>query len=401
MYNLPMNILKSISGRSKNFWLLEASSSLHFIAASITLIFIPIIMLSIGFELLDIILYYVILHGLVVIFNYISVKSIEKFTPKFGYILGTIFIIIFFLLYLWLEDRNWYILSLMALFSALYDSFYYVSYFYGTMNNTEHIENSKTNNIIINLLATVSWFIGPLVGALIIFFTEDKNILFGTTIVIFILSLIPLFFCKKNHKVKKADLNFKKYFKDNRNRKNFTSWGLFKISETSESILFPIFIYLAYKELDAVAFISIITIFTSLFFTFLSGNIEKEKREKVVILGSVALIFIWVGRIFIENEIYLYSSVALMGIFALFVKMPVDTNIFKHGKELNQLTTAFYKNSISMGSKFIFYVILFGLFYFLDEFNLLQSFWLSVTALILVITSNLTYLWIKNKNNVQ
>jgi len=81
-----------------------------------------------------------------------------------------------------------------------------------------------------------------------------------------------------------------------------------------------------------------------------------------------------VGRIFIENEIYLYSSVALMGIFALFVKMPVDTNIFKHGKELNQLTTAFYKNSISMGSKFIFYVILFGLFYFLDEFNLLQSF---------------------------
>jgi hypothetical protein len=51
--------------------------------------------------------------------------------------------------------------------------------------------------------------------------------------------------------------------------------------------------------------------------------------------------------------------------------MPVDTNIFKHGKEINQLSTAFYKNTISMGSKMIFYIFIFGL---LSIFNLKETF---------------------------
>lgn len=392
-----MNILKSVAGRSKNFWLLEVSSSLQFIASSVTSIFIPIIMLTLGFELLDVILYYILFHFLDLIFNYISVKSIEKFGPKFGYFLGTILIIIFFLLYLFLEGRNWYLLSLMALFSASYDSFYYVAYYYGVMDNTIDIENSKSNNIIVNIASTLSWFIGPLIGAFIILFTENVNILFITTIIILLISLIPLYFCRRNHKVKKADLNFKRYFKDIRNRKNFTSWGLYKISETAESIIFPIFIYLSYKELDSVAFISIIAIFTSLLFTFISGNIQKEKREKVVIIGSIFLILVWLDRIFISNEIYLYLSVALVGIFSLFVQMPIETNIFKHGKELNQLTTAYFKNTIGMGSKLIFYIAIFWLIYLLKSFVIQNTFWLVILSLILLIFINIIYILLKNK----
>jgi hypothetical protein len=59
--------------------------------------------------------------------------------------------------------------------------------------------------------------------------------------------------------------------------------------ETAESILFPVFIYLIYQELDSVALISIIAIFTSLLFTFISGNIKQENRERVIIIGSIIL----------------------------------------------------------------------------------------------------------------
>ncbi len=389
-----MQITKFIASKSKNFWMIELSSSLNFIASSITSIFIPIIMLNIGFNLKDVILYYIIFHFFDIIFNLFSKRILENKGERFSYILGTLFAIGFFVSYIFLNDRNWLILSLMAIFAALYDSIYYIAFYYGVMSSTKEISKSKENNIIINIISTLAWFIGPLIGALIILFTENKNILLSTTILFFIFSLIPLKKYKSNKKLIKDKLNFKKYFKDIRNRKNFTSWGLYKISETADSILFPVFIYLIFKELDSVAYISIIAIFTSLVFTFISGNISQEKREKVIILGSISLIFIWMGRLLIDNEIYLYSSVALIGIFSLFIRMPIDTNIFKHGKEINELHTAFYKNFISMGSKMIFYILIFIL---LNWLNLKETFWMVPIFLILIIITNLVYLW-KKKN---
>jgi hypothetical protein len=113
-------------------------------------------MLSLGFNLKDVILYYILFHFLDIIFNFISKKLLEIKGPRFSYILGTIFAILFFVSYLFLEDRNWYILSLMALLAAAYDAIYYIAFYYGIMNNTENIENSKINNIIINIISTLA-----------------------------------------------------------------------------------------------------------------------------------------------------------------------------------------------------------------------------------------------------
>ena len=78
------------------------SSSLHFIANSTISIFIPIIMLTLGFNLKDIIIYYILFHFLDIIFNFISKKFLENFGPKLSYIVGTIFAIGFFVSYLFL-----------------------------------------------------------------------------------------------------------------------------------------------------------------------------------------------------------------------------------------------------------------------------------------------------------
>ncbi len=389
-----MNILSKLKSRNKNFWILEIFSSLQYLAMSIPSIFIPIFLLSIGFQLEDIILYYAILHFFDFILNFLSKKSLENFGSKFSYIVSTISVILFYLSYLFMDDKNWFNLILMAFFIAVSDSFYYVAFYYGIIDNSK-IENSKSNNIIINILSTIATTIGPLLGAAIVFLTEDKNHLLLVAIAILFISLIPLFYYRPKHQIKKTPLRFSEFFKDRRNRKNFLSLGFYKITEIAEYILFPVFIYLAYKSLDSVALVSVIAVFSTLFFTYLSGNIEKEKREKVVILGALSLIFIWLGRIFIDNEFYLYLSVALSGVFALFVRMPVETNIFKHGKEVNQLLTAFYKNTVSMGFKMLFFILIYILIKFLD---LKSIFWLMPAFLALIIVTNLLYL--KRKNSI-
>jgi hypothetical protein len=51
--------------------------------------------------------------------------------------------------------------------------------------------------------------------------------------------------------------------------------------------------------------------------------------------------------------------------------MPLDTNIFRHGKETSPVLTAFYKNIISMFAKLLYFIIL---YFAVDFLSLKNSF---------------------------
>ncbi len=386
-----MQKIKSIyNSRSKNFWALEFSYGLHFVALSISAIFIPIIMLELGFLLQEVILYYVLFHFLNIIFHKPAKNFLENHGLKRSLITGTFFAALFFISYLFLENKDWTVLIIMAFFAALYDAFYYIAYFYGFMTSTEKLENNSENNTILNIITSVSIFIGPIIGASIILFSENKNILLAVTITVFILSLIPLVnYHRKHKKIIREKLSVKQFFSDKKNKKNYITLAFYKISEAAESVLWPIFIFIIFKNMDSIAFLSIIVIITSLFFTYISGSVSKKNREKVIIYGAIGLIFIWAGRIFIDHEIYLYVSSVLTGIFALFIRMPLDGNIFRHGEETNIMSAAVLRNGISMGVKFFFYGLLFLTLYFTDLQN---SFILIILALLIIISTNILYL---------
>ena len=126
----------------------------------------------------------------------------------------------------------------MAFIAAIYDSFYYIAYFYGFMNSTEKLENNAENNTILNIIASLSLFIGPLIGASIILISENKNYLLAVTIGIFTLSLLPLLKYKRTKKtISKESLSIRKFFSDPRNKKNYTTLAFYKISEAAESVL--------------------------------------------------------------------------------------------------------------------------------------------------------------------
>ncbi len=392
-----MELKKIFQTRTKNFWLFETSTSLFFIGASITSIFIPIILLKLGFEVQEVILYYILFHFLDVIFNFAAKYFLEKIGPKKLFILGTIFIIIFYNIYAFLlKGVDWDILILMATFAALFDSFFYNAYYYLIFESTEKLENVKANNIIINTMANLAYFSGPLIGAGIILLTENDKWLFYTSLTFFGFSLIPLFFYKINHKIEKRKIDFKNFFSDIKNKKNFLTLGFYKISQEAENVIFPISIFLVFRELDNIAYISIISTIAIFLTTFISGSVKKAHREKIIIFGAAVLILIWLGRIFIQNEFWLYLSVALSQIFLIFIFMPLDTNIFRHGEETSKpVLTAFYKNTLSMFSKMLFYIFVFGILYFTE---IKDTFWLVIFALVLIILTNLIYLNWKKKN---
>ena len=106
-----------ISNRTKNFWVFQETTNLNFFALSIISIFIPILMLKLGFSLFEVILFNLILHFFDVIFNFVARKLLFKFGLKSDFIIGTFFIILFFIGYSFLDDfKNIYFLLLLGFF---------------------------------------------------------------------------------------------------------------------------------------------------------------------------------------------------------------------------------------------------------------------------------------------
>ena len=69
--------------------------------------------------------------------------------------------------------------------------------------------------------------------------------------------------------------------------------------------------------------------------------------------------------------------------------MPLDTNIFRHGKETSPVLTAFYKNTLSMFGKMIYFIVL---YFTIEIFSIKDTFWIVILVLFSLILTNIIYL---------
>jgi|GEM_PF-550491 len=345
--------------RSADFWLFEGSLWLHVFASSLISIFIPILMLSTGFSLTEVILFYILYHALDIPANLLGRSLVHRFGARFTIVIGTICSIIFFILYSQISD--WSHLVWMALFYALYDGLYYTAALYVFIGSTKDPENTGENTGILHLIVRSASLLGPILGStLVVASGGSKIVVVSVVITMFALSLIPLFFLKEiETKPEKKPLSFKKFFNNEREIKNHLSFGLFKIHEAVESVIFPIFIFITFEKLSSVAVLAILIPVVSLVFSYTAGHIKRSSREKIIMIGAGLLALVWLARLFIDSQMLLYATSVATGLFALFVLVPLDANMFLRGAERGALSAATYRNISSMGAKLILYIILY------------------------------------------
>lgn len=388
-------IKRVVSTRSKNFWVFLIYTSLHNIGKSVSAIFIPIILLKLGFSLLEVIFYYILFYSFNVIFNLVSKNLIPKLGVKKSFILATFSLISFFILYLNLEVGNWYILGGMALLMAIYDAFFYISRNYTIIDSSLKKENLKKNNFIYNAVRRVSKFIGPMVGASVIIFTEDKNIILTITSLILVISLIPIFKYEKKEKIRNEKINLKEdLFKHKKRREDYLNIFLFRFSETAEGVLWPIFIFLSFGSLDSVAFLSILVVSVSLAFSYLTVKISQEQKNYFIFWSAVGLIIIWFLRMNFDDDALLYVTSILTGIFGLLINAPISESILTRGKETVPIISAYFRNQIAMIGGLVFYLIIFSVLYSLEIKN---SFIIIIITLSMLALINLLLIWRQRK----
>lgn len=351
-------------------------------------------MLKLGFSLFEVILFNLILHFFDVIFNFVARKLLFKFGLKSDFIIGTFFIILFFIGYSFLDDfKNIYFLLLLGFFWAIYDSFYYVGFYYALIANTKNIENINENNILSNIFSTIVSFLGPLLGSGIVLYFKNKLILVYVVIGFLFLSLIPLL---KYNVLEKNSKNIKIRFKRNfRNIKNFLIWSSLSIFRFLEYTIFPIYIYFHFSNINSVAWLGIVSAFSSIIAIYFSGVIEGENREKSIMIGAGFLALIWFVRIFYPFDYILYLTSLVGPILLTFIYIPLDNSIQEQAKiEKNELNIGFLKNLTSMFAKFLFILIWLLSFKYL---KLEEYFYFGIGLSVLIILVNWFYLNHKNK----
>lgn len=377
---------------SSDFWLYEMSVWLHVVGRSLVAIFIPILLLQIGYDIGEVISFYFIYNIFDVPLNLLARYLITKIGAKRVIIIGKIWSIGFFVVLSLLGPGNWFMIVLLALLGALYDSFYWVAHRFIFIESTGQTEDVGKKTGILAAVQKLAGFIGPAVGAAILIFL-DRQVLLYASILILALSVLPLLKMRYfSDKLERKPVSAKEFFRDMQERKNFLSASLFAVHAAAENVLWPIFIFLLLESLESIATVAVIVSITAIVFSYFTGHVRKKAREKTIVLGASLIALIWILRIAVESEIFLFVSISLVSVFSLLITVPLTSNIYSYGKKVDSLSASTFMNISQMLPK----LILFGILTLLvNVFDV--SFVIAAASLIAIIAVNYIYFALSKK----
>jgi len=242
------------------------------------------------------------------------------------------------------------------------------------------------------IVKRVASIIAPAIGAgVLLFFNQSALIYLSAGIVI--VSVIPLFKIRKvNDKPTRPQKTPKEFFSTAGITKDYFTTMFFGVHMAAENVIFPIFLFVLLNDIKSVAAVPVLAAFATMLFTYFAGNIKKRNRSKSMALGALVVAVFWILRLVLENSIFFYASIFVVGLFSVMISIPLVSTIFEKGERIDTLSASAYRNAASMFSK----MLLFGLLAILvNVFNV--SFISAALSLFILIIINYIFKTVENK----
>ena len=337
---------------------LELSVWLHTFGNSLVSIFIPILLLTMGFSIEKVILFYLIYNLIDVPMNFVSRNLVIKFGAREVIFLGILLkIAMFFILFF--ANFNFWVLLALALCFASYDVFYWVAHWFVFNECVKSGKDAGKKVGGLEIIRKIASLVAPGIGALFLIFV-NKHYLLGIAMFFLFLSLIPLFGLKLNYVIPKKRMGFKEFFSYKKNRRDYLYAFLSHFNGAVEAIILPIFVYLTFGSIAGVGALPIIATISSMIFVFYVGRwSDKFDYNLLILLGSFLIALFWIGRMLFPSINVIYLTSLLMGFFGVLVGIPIDTNLVKNGKKTSMIDVSCYRNFSHMLGELVLFVILF------------------------------------------
>jgi len=321
--------------RNKQLDGLYLSTAIKAFAGSFITIFVPIYLLTLGFDIKEIAIFFLVNFIASFIFFSIGLKLNTKIGVKKVMTLGIIFSIIYYLLLINLSTGNINYL-LVAFVFGLSGGTYWAGF---NLEFSRFCDKGKeaSENSIWTIFATVSGALGPTIGAIFILETS-YSVLFLVSSGLLLFSAIPLFFTK-NEKTN-FKFSFKNFLNENQGYRTLaylTSGIIIPVA----AIFWPLFIYLTLGKVLSLGIIISVTTVLDGIFLFFAGNFSDKHRNKVLKTGVVTHSFSWITRLLFLSPIGIFGNNLYSNLSYFLIKLPFSKIVFAKSKQSKNVSNYF------------------------------------------------------------
>ena len=318
-------------------------------------VFIPVILYKFGYELKEVILYFLISNVFSLILSYPLVLFSKKFNNK---ILTFIGIVAFVSLQILLANIRYsiYYIVIIAFLYALYRRGYWISRRYYNLNVMTK-EKIGTTFSIISIVNNLGVILASYAGAIML---DYLNVITVTiiSIIIFLLSIVPLTYMNFKHEKDEVKLEVFKTIKEIplRNLYLFGSYELLNVVKC----LFSLYIFIYVKNTySTVGLFNLITNLSVLGFSYIYGKKIDEKKN----LLKLSIILVVITYLFKANTTYIALAIVsfLEGIFTKMHEISISKEFYTLSKKFEynnyNLVYEIVQNSFRAISLLVIYIL--------------------------------------------
>ncbi len=318
-------------------------------------VFIPVILYKFGYELKEVILYFLISNVFSLILSYPLVLFSKKFNNK---ILTFIGIVAFVSLQILLANIRYsiYYIVIIAFLYALYRRGYWISRRYYNLNVMTK-EKIGTTFSIISIVNNLGVILASYAGAIML---DYLNVITVTiiSIIIFLLSIVPLTYMYFKHEKDEVKLEVFKTIKEIplRNLYLFGSYELLNVVKC----LFSLYIFIYVKNTySTVGLFNLITNLSVLGFSYIYGKKIDEKQN----LLKLSIVLVVITYLFKANTTYIALAIVsfLEGIFTKMHEISISKEFYTLSKKFEynnyNLVYEIVQNSFRAISLLVIYIL--------------------------------------------
>ena len=312
---------------SHGFISLFTGKTIVFIASGLLGLFLPIFLYNLFKENFRLVVLY---YGLGYLFYGFLMVWGARLLSRFGFrrslrysvFLGALFYLIFY----FVNDNNFiYLIPLSVLVIVFFRLLYWIPYHVDFAKFTDSKNRAREISILFAASLVISIIIPVLAGFIITRFGYDA--LFIMVIILFLVSGIPYLTIPRTQE--KFEWSFKKtfnYFFSKQKRKMILAYMAEGAENVVGLIVWPIFIFQLlnrnYLEVGVVS--TLIVGVTVLMQLFLGKYIDKNKKERILHIGSALYSLGWVFKIFIATAFQIFIVGTYHNLAKIFITTPFE-----------------------------------------------------------------------------
>lgn len=315
--------------KNTNLNKIYSSESIRNLGYSMIQIFIPIYLLSNGYSLREVVVFYIIasiVHmALAIPAGYLG----AKIGYKYLILISVPFFIVFFI---FLQDIQHLLIPfwLLSVIKETGGTLYWVGRhsFLGFYTDKGKIGAQMGIN---KILSSVAKLPAPLIGGFILSFFNIQ-VLIVLVSALMIASVAPLILIKE--KWRDREFSIKKLFSKLhiKNIPIFIVQGFDNV--ISSDFVWPVYIYFSILfKYVALGFVSFLGDAVSLLSNYITGVFSDKNYKKVLFIGAISTFFIWIARVFVRTPFQVYAVDSMAGITDNFVQIPFSSTSYAIAKE--------------------------------------------------------------------